>query len=97
MLNENREKVDEAEAKAIEEAIAEVRKATEGDDAQAIKAASEKLTQHSHKLAEQLYKQQAPTDGAGAAPGGDGPTPPPPGGNGQDAGDVVDAEYTVKD
>jgi molecular chaperone DnaK len=100
MLGENRDKVDEAEAKAIEEAIAEVRKATEGDDSAAIKAASEKLTQHSHKLAEQLYKQQAPAEGGAADPGapaGDGPPPPPPGGNGQDAGDVVDAEYTVKD
>ncbi len=62
MLNENRDKVEEAEAKAIEESIAELRKATEGEDREAIKAAMEALTQKSHKLAEELYKQQAPAD-----------------------------------
>jgi molecular chaperone DnaK len=100
-LSDNRDKVEESEAKAIEEAIAEVRKATEGDDVDAIKAAMEKLTKQSHKLAEELYKQQAPEGGpaGGPMPGADpgAAAPPPPGGNGQDAGDVVDAEYTVKD
>jgi len=62
----------------------------------------EALTQKSHKLAEELYKQQAPADpGPQAGPGnGNGAGPdaaPPPGAAGQDAGDVVDAEYTVKD
>jgi molecular chaperone DnaK len=100
-LNENKDKVDESEARAIEEAIAEVRKAAEGEDVEAIKNAMEKLTKHSHKLAEELYKQQAPegTAAGGPMPGADpgAAAPPPPGGNGHDAGDVVDAEYTVKD
>jgi molecular chaperone DnaK len=95
-LNDNRDKVEEAEAKAIEEAIGEVRKATEGEDAAAIKDAMEKLTKQSHKLAEQLYKQQAPGPDAGPD-GPDAAGGPPPGAGGQDAGDVVDAEYTVKD
>jgi len=95
-LNENRDKVGESEAKAIEEAIAEVRKAAEGEDVGAIKSAVEKLTKQSHKLAEELYKQQAP--GAQAAgPASSQASGRPSGGNGQDAGDVVDAEYTVKD
>ena len=69
---------------------------------QAIKSAMEKLTKQSHKLAEELYKQQAPEgspSAGGPMPGMDpgAAAPPPPGGNGQDAGDVVDAEYTVKD
>jgi molecular chaperone DnaK len=90
-LSENKDKVDESEARAIEEAITEVRKAAEGEDADAIKAAMEKLTKQSHKLAEELYKQQAP-DAQGAGPGpGQGPDQPS-GGNGKDAGDVVDAE-----
>ncbi len=100
MLNENRDKVGESEAKAIEEAIAEVRKAAEGEDVETIKAAMEKLTKQSHKLAEELYKQQASSGtaaGAGPMPGSDATGAPPRGGNGQDAGDVVDAEYTVKD
>jgi molecular chaperone DnaK len=99
-LNDNRDKVEEAEARSIEEAISEVRKAAEGENRDAIKTAMEKLTKQSHKLAEDLYKQQA-SSGAGAdagpMPGSDATGAPPRGGNGQDAGDVVDAEYTVKD
>jgi len=97
LLSEHRSKLAESEAKAIEEAVAEARKAAAGNDAAAIKAAVEKLTKHSHKLAEQLYQQAGPASGApgagapgaGAGPGG-GPEA------GKPAGDVVDAEYTVK-
>jgi molecular chaperone DnaK len=94
LLSENRAKVGEADAKAIEEAVAEARKAIEGEDAPAIKAAMEKLTRSSHKLAEELYRQAPGTPGApggpqaGPAPGAGESAPP--------AGDVVDAEYTVK-
>ncbi len=80
-LKENREKVGDDQAKRIEEAIAGVRKAGEGEDPAAIRSAIEALTQASHKLAETLYQKTA-------APGG------PPDGQGQ--GDVVDAEYTAK-
>src|SRR5438034_62181 len=52
LLKENRDKLPEADAKPVEEAIAAVRKAAEGDDAGAIKQALEQLTQLSHKLAE---------------------------------------------
>jgi molecular chaperone DnaK len=91
-LTENRDKVG-ADAAAIEAAIAETRKVAEGDDAAAIRAAMDKLTKASHKLAEELYRQQTATAGgaaADAAPGGDSSGAHPPG------GDVVDAEYTVK-
>ena len=51
----------------------------------------EKLTKHSHKLAEELYKQTGgPAAGPGEGPGAAGPAQAPP------QGDVVDAEYTVK-
>jgi molecular chaperone DnaK len=93
MLGENRGKVSESEAKNVEDAIAEARKAAQGDDGAAIKAAMDRLTKASHKLAEELYRQAGPgpSAGPGAAPppGGDGQAPPP-------QGDVVDAEYTVK-
>jgi molecular chaperone DnaK len=95
MLAENKGKVAEAEAKAIEDAIAEARKAAQGEDAAAIKAAMESLTRHSHKLAEELYKQAGPAAGGAADPSGG-----QPGGGaaqGTAPGDVVDAEYTVKD
>jgi len=93
LLNENKGKLGEAEARTIEEAIAEVRKSLEGEDSAAIKASMEKLTKASHRLAEELYRQ-----GGGPSAGASGGAPAPgaaPGG-GQAGGDVVDAEYTVK-
>jgi molecular chaperone DnaK len=92
LAGENPGKVGEAEAKAIAEAVAAARKAAEGEDPAAIKAAMETLTKHSHKLAEELYRQAGgPTAGpAEEGPGAAGPGQPPP------QGDVVDAEYTVK-
>jgi molecular chaperone DnaK len=90
LLGENRAKVGEAQAKAVEEAVAETRKALEGDDAAAIKAAMDRLTKASHKLAEELYQKTGGPAAGGPADGGPaGPGAPP-------AGDVVDAEYTVK-
>ncbi len=85
-LKENRDKVADDQAKGLEEAIAAVRKAAEGDDAAAIRSALDTLNAASHKLAESLYKTAAPGSGQ---PGTEGQ------GNAQ--GDVVDAEYTVKD
>jgi molecular chaperone DnaK len=72
----------------MEEAITAVRKAAEGDDAAAIRSALETLNAASHKLAETLYKKTA-------APGAGQPGEAE--GQGQAPGDVVDAEYTVKD
>ena len=89
LLAEHRAKLSESDATAIEQAVAEARKAAEGEDAAKIKAAIEALTKQSHKLAEELYKQTGgPAAGApGATAGPDAAKP---------AGDVVDAEYTVK-
>jgi molecular chaperone DnaK len=91
LLKDNRDKIGEEQAKQIEEAVQAARKAAEGDDISAIKAALDKLTSLSHKAAETLYKNATPPPdgGAGAAPSG---------GNGQTGGadNVVDAEYTVK-
>jgi molecular chaperone DnaK len=89
LLRENREKVAEGEAKAIEEAVGEARKAMETEDAATLRAAMERLTSLSHKLAEALYKGAAPQ-------GGPGPAPTPGEGGAKPGEDVVDAEYTVK-
>jgi molecular chaperone DnaK len=89
-LKENREKVADDQAREIEEAIAAVRKAAEGDDAPALKQAHERVTSLSHTLAESLYKATGAGPGAGPA-GGQAPPASKP------ADDVVDAEYTVKD
>ncbi|MBN2370057.1 MAG: molecular chaperone DnaK [Vicinamibacteria bacterium] len=85
LLKENRDKVGESDAKSIEEAIAGVRKATEGDDVAAIRAAIDRLNSASHKLAEILYKKTASSSTEQPAPGAS-----------QGPDNVVDAEYTVK-
>jgi molecular chaperone DnaK len=100
-LKDNREKVDESTAKEIEGAVAEARKAMEGEDADAIKRAVEGVTTLSHRLAESLYKGAGPQGGpGGAGPGGAGPGGAgggQPSGKGPGSDDVVDAEYTVKE
>ncbi len=85
-LNELGDKVPAATKSEVEAAIADAKKALEGKDVEAIKAASEKLQQAGYKLAEIVYSdQEAQTSGAagaGAPHGGD---------------DVVDADYEVVD
>jgi len=67
-IKEFGDKIDAAEKSKIEEAVAKVKKAIEGDDTDAIKAAQEELTQASHKLAEAMYSKTA-AEQAGAATG----------------------------
>ncbi len=84
-----------ADAKAeAEAAVANARSAMEGQDAEALKSASERLTQSAMKIGEAVYKAQA----AAGAPGGEAPQGgAQPGGaqpGGSAAGDnVVDAEF----
>ena len=74
-LKENPDKVSEGDKKNIEDAIEELKKVKDGDDKGAIDAAIEKLSQASHKFAEELYKEaQAKAQAqqqAGANPGSD--------------------------
>ena len=87
------DKADAAVKSDIEGKIASLRKLMEGEDATAIKNATEELAKASHKLAEQLYQQQAQQN-AGAAGGQPGPDA---GAGASSAGgndDVVDADYT---
>jgi molecular chaperone DnaK len=85
-LSDLGEQVDETSRKEIEEAIAAVRTALEGDDAEEISAKREALEQAFHKVSEQLY-QRAQAENAGA-PGADGSGPAAS----ADEEDVVDAE-----
>src|SRR5205814_4217265 len=70
LLKENREKLGEDEARPIEEAVAEARKAAEAEDAAALKSAVERLTSLSHKLAETLYRKTGAAPEAGGAASG---------------------------
>lgn len=62
-IKEFGDKIDSAEKSRIEDIIAKVKKAIEGDDTEAIKKAQDELMNVSHKLAEAMY---AKTAGSGA-------------------------------
>ncbi|QCI65211.1 molecular chaperone DnaK [Phreatobacter stygius] len=82
-LAEHGAKVGEADRKAIEDALAAVKEAAKGEDAEALKEKANALAQASMKLGEAMYAAQSGEAEAGAAPKKD---------------DVVDADFTeVKD
>jgi len=97
MLKEHRDKVSADDAKAVDDALAETKKAMQEGGVDRINQATSKLETASHKLAEAMYK-------ASSQPG----TPPPqggPSGDGQGSGageskpkdNVVDAEFVDVD
>jgi len=95
MLKEHRDKVSESDAKDIETAIEEAKKAIQGTDPGKIQAAVDRLTTASHKLAEAMYKQAAsstatPPPSGGTAEAGAGPTDGAAKAKGD--GEVIDAE-----
>jgi molecular chaperone DnaK len=92
-LSEHGAKVGDAERSAIENAMADLKEALKGDDADAIKAKSNTLAQASMKLGEAMYKaQQAGAEGAPGADTSESAT----GADGKKE-DVVDAEFTEVD
>jgi molecular chaperone DnaK len=93
VLAEHGSKVGEAERSAIENAMADLKEALKGNDADAIKAKSNTLAQASMKLGEAMYKSQQ-TD-AGGQPGADNHDSAT-GADGKKE-DVVDAEFTEVD
>jgi molecular chaperone DnaK len=90
------DKVDSDTKAKVEESIAALRKAMEGEDTAEIKRVSEELTQASHKLAEAMYQQASQKEqqaGAGAESAEQAA-----GGAGTADEDVVDADFEeVKD
>ena len=56
-LSEHGDKVDEDEKNKITAAVADLKTALEGSDAEAIKTSMQNLTTASHKLAEEMYKK----------------------------------------
>jgi molecular chaperone DnaK len=90
-LAEHGSKVGEAERTAIENAMADLKEALKGDDADAISAKTNALAQASMKLGEAMYKQAEAQGAAGAGGGGDGAAA------GEKKEDVVDAEFTEVD
>ena len=89
-LNEVGDKVPESEKEPIKAGIEKLKETLKGEDTDAIKAATEELTQLFYKMSEKLYQQQAPQGDpnmGGQQSGGD-----PNGGQ-----QYYDADYKVVD
>ena len=91
-LKENREKISEADAKSIEAAIEECRRAIAEGGADRINRAVDQLNTASHKLADVLYKQAGAQPEAGATSGSSTSSDAKPA-----EGEVIDADYVDVD
>jgi molecular chaperone DnaK len=69
-LREFGDKIDAVEKGNIENKIAELKKIMEGEDAEAIKKATDELAQSAHKLAEAMYAKTQEAGGEGEAAAG---------------------------
>src|SRR3981081_2102160 len=96
MLKENGDKVSGSDKADVEAAVAWARKKPESNNKATMDNARERLTQASHKLAEQMYKAAQPQPAAADA-GGSGTGRPPSGTAGRKDEGVVDAEYVDVD
>ena len=101
-LDEMKDKLDASEVSELEGEVNKVKEALKGTDIQAIKSATESLTQAFYKVSEKMYQQTGaqggqpgPDMGGQAAGGAAGSTGGTNAGKGPD--DVVDADYTVVD
>ena len=104
-IKELGDKIDAAEKQKVEEAIAALKQAMQGDNTEEIKAKTEALKTASYKIAEELYKQQGAA-GAGAQPGADaannagadaGADNSSSSAGGFNKGSADDVDYEVKD
>ena len=91
-LKENRDKISEADAKSIETAMEDCRRAISEGGADRINKAIDQLNTASHKLADALYKQAASQAGAGAESESSSTSGSKPA-----EGEVIDAEYVDVD
>jgi len=92
MLKEHRDKVSAADAKAVEDALEETKKAMQEGGIDRINQATSKLETASHKLAEAMYKSasQSGQPGQPGQPSGDGAKAA---GEEKPKDNVVDAEF----
>lgn len=96
LLKENRDKISDADAKSIESAIEECKRAISEGGADRINRAAEQLTTATHKLADVLYKQTGTQAGPGTGTT-DGSGPAGTSGQKPAEGEVIDAEYVDVD
>ncbi|HSM76467.1 MAG TPA: Hsp70 family protein, partial [Bryobacteraceae bacterium] len=93
MLKENRDKISDSDARDVEAALEETKKAMSDGGSERINQASSKLETASHKLAEAMYKASSQAGGAtpGAQDGAGAQSESKP------KDDVVDAEFVDVD
>jgi molecular chaperone DnaK len=94
------DKVNSADKSKADEAIADLRKALEGGDIEAIKTKTEALKQVSYKIAEEIYKQTGGQGGAGGPNPGDnfgGGGGPGAAGSSDNTKSAEDVDYEVVD
>jgi molecular chaperone DnaK len=95
MLKESGDKIQGPEKAEVETVLAESKKLLEGTPTSTeLKAAHEKLTHASHKLAEVMYKAKADEAAAGTPPAAAAGEPTP---EAKKEGEVIDAEYVDVD
>ena len=86
LLKDNKDKLPEDVHSEVSEAVADLKKALEGDDIEPVKTAQEKLSSVAQKVGEALYQADAAAQAAGDAASAAG------GSTSSDDEDIVDAE-----
>jgi len=94
-LNDLGDKVSESDAAPLREKIEELRKLTQGEDAQAIRNAMNDLQSAFAAISQRMYEQAAASPQTGAGPEA-GPQPGPQAGSGAGP-EVIDAEFEADD
>jgi molecular chaperone DnaK len=94
-LKEHGDKLAAGDRQAVESAMADLRGALSGEDADLIKAKSDALAQASMKLGEAMYKGAGGPGGEAGGPGAGGPGAAA--GGGADDSGVVDADFEEVD
>jgi molecular chaperone DnaK len=92
-LREHGDKLPAAEKATLEAELVSAREAKDKDDPVVVKAALDKLTAASHKLAQVMYESGAASGGAGAAGASGAAGGAADGGTKGGPDDVIDAEY----
>jgi len=83
LLRDNKDKISDALNKEVEEKVAAVRSALQGTDLEAVKRASQELSDTMQKVGTEVYQQQPPP----------GEQPPPDSGDGGDDEGTVEGEF----
>ena len=86
LLKDNKDKLPEDVHSEVSEAVADVKKALEGDDIEPVKTAQEKLSSVAQKVGEAIYQADAASQGAADSPSSAG------GSASSNDEDIVDAE-----